>query len=219
MGRWSTYRPSQHEDGLVIVDDLHVDGILTGDAQGTFGVVRTIESETTQANETGIMYDVIIVHQEDWFNITGISALPNSDLGAGAHHNESWSYDAKQADWDNRTIRTVWSQTGPDPSSGDMIHSNSPIQNSPEAPAVEEAIGDVTISRETGFAPIDAMPGDIFVLDHQEGMTLTVTTGEPVTVPMDGHLVDTVSWSIFNGCKWHCKWQINHRWTFVWIKC
>lgn len=185
----------EHEDGLVIVDDLHVDGILTGDAQGTFGVVRTIESETTQANETGVMYDVIIVHQEDWFNITGISALPNSDLGAGAHHNESWSYDAKQADWDNRTIRTVWSQTGPDPSSGDMIHSNSPIQNSPEAPAVEEAIGDVTISRETGFAPIDAMPGDIFVLDHQEGMTLTVTTGEPVTVPMDGHLVDTVSWN------------------------
>ena len=109
----------EQEDGMVTVDDLHVDGIITGDAQGTFGVVRTIEDTTTQANETGTMFDVIIVHQEDWFNITGIAALPNSDLGAGAHHNESWSYDAKQADWENRTIRTVWSQTGPDPSSGD----------------------------------------------------------------------------------------------------
>ena len=25
-------------------------------------------------------FDVIIVHQEDWFNITGIAALQNSDL-------------------------------------------------------------------------------------------------------------------------------------------
>ena len=187
----------EQEDGLVTVDDLHVDGIITGDAQGTFGVVRTIEDFTSQANETGVMYDVIIVHQEDWFNITGISALPNSDLGAGAHHNESWSYDAKQAEWDNRTIRTVWSQTGPDPSSGDIIHSNSPIQNSPEAPSVEEGIGDVTVSRESGFAPIDAMTGDVFTLDQQSGMSLTVTAGQAETVAMDGHLVDTVAWTGF----------------------
>ena len=185
----------EQEDGMVTVDDLHVSGIITGDAQGTFGVVRTIEDTTTQANETGTMFDVIIVHQEDWFNITGIAALPNSDLGAGAHHNESWSYDAKQADWDNRTIRTVWSQTGPDPSSGDTIHSNSPIQNSPEAPTVEEGIGDISISRETGFAPIDAMTGDVFVLDQQEGMVLTVTAGVAEVVEMDGHMVDTVSWT------------------------
>lgn len=185
----------EQEDGMVIVDDLHVDGVITGDAQGTFGVVRTIEDTTTQANETGTMFDVIIVHQEDWFNITGIAALPNSDLGAGAHYNESWSYDAKQAHWDNRTIRTVWSQTGPDPSSGDEIHSNSPIQNSPEAPTVEESIGDISISRETGFAPIDAMTGDVFVLDQQDGMVLTVTAGLPEVVEMDGHMVDTVSWT------------------------
>ena len=185
----------QQEDGIVTVDDLHVDGIITGDAQGTFGVVRTIEGAVSQANETGVMYDVIIVHQEDWFNITGISALPNSDLGAGAHHNESWSYDAKQSEWENRTIRTVWSQTGPDPSSGDVIHSNSPIQTSPEAPSVEEGIGDVTVSRESGFAPIDAMTGDVFTLDQQSGMSLTVTAGQPETVAMDGHLVDTVAWT------------------------
>jgi hypothetical protein len=182
-------------NGLVTVDDIHVDGIITGDAQGTFGVVRTIEDTTTQANETGTMFDVIIVHQEDWFNITGIAALPNSDLGAGAHHNESWSYDAKQADWENRTIRTVWSQTGPDPSSGDIIHSNSPIQTSPEPPTVEEGIGDISISRETGFAPIDAITGDVFVLDQQDGMVLTVTAGQEESVEMDGHIVDTVAWT------------------------
>lgn len=185
----------EQEDGMVTVDDLHVDGVLTGDAQGTFGVVRTIEDTTTQANETGTMFDVIIVHQEDWFNITGIAALPNSDLGAGAHHNESWSYDAKQANWDNRTIRTVWSQTGPDPSSGDEIHSNSPVQNPPEAPTVEEGVGNISVSRETGFAPIDAMTGDVFTLDQQDGMVLTVTAGQTETVSMDGHMVDTVAWT------------------------
>ncbi|MBJ64064.1 MAG: hypothetical protein CMB55_04635 [Euryarchaeota archaeon] len=185
----------EQEDGLVTVDDLHVDGVITGDAQGTFGVVRTIEGETNQPNENGTQFEVIIVHQEDWFNITGIAALPNSNLGAGAHYNESWSYDAKQADWDNRTIRTVWSQTGPDPSSGDMIHPNSPIQNSPEAPTVEEGVGDISVSRETGFAPNEAVTGDVFTLDQQSGMILTVTAGEPETIAMDGHLVDTVAWT------------------------
>ncbi len=182
-------------DGFVTVDDLHVDGIITGDAQGNFGVVRTIEDYTTQVNDSGVSYDVLIVHQEDWFNLTGITALPNSNLGAGAHHNESWSYDAKQSDWENRTIRTVWSQTGPDPSSGDEIHSNSPIQNAPEAPTVEEGIGAATVSRESGFAPIDALTGDVFTLDHQDGMTLTVTAGQTQTVSMDGHMVDTVAWN------------------------
>ena len=185
----------EQEDGYVTVDDLHVDGILTGDAQGTFGVVRTIEDTTTQTNETGTSFDVIIVHQEDWFNITGIAALPNSDLGAGAHHNESWSYDARQAHWENRTIRTVWSQTGPDPSSGDIIHSNSPIQDTPEAPTVEEGIGNISVNRETGFAPINAITGDVFVLDQQDGMVLTVTTGDAEIVAMDGHMVDTVAWT------------------------
>jgi len=185
----------EQENGFVTVDDLHISGRITGDAQGTFGVVRGIEDYTTQANETGVMYDVIIVHQEDWFNLTGISGLPNSGLGAGAHHNESWSYDAKQSDWDNRTIRTVWSQTGPDPSSGDIVHSNSPIQNSPEPPEVEEAIGDVDVGRESGFTPIDVIPGDIFSLSEQDGMTLTVTAGNLETIQLDGHLVDTVMWT------------------------
>ncbi len=185
----------EQEDGIVIVDDLHVDGIITGDAQGNFGVVRTIEDSMVQENETGAEFDVIIIHQEEWFNITGIAALPNSDLGSGAHYNESWSYDAIQADWENRTIRTVWSQTGPDPSSGDEFHPNSPIQNEPEAPTVEEGIGDVSINRESGFAPIDTASGDVFTLNQQDGMTLTVTAGDEQTIAMDGHMVDTVAWT------------------------
>ena len=54
------------EDGLTTIDNLHVDGIITGDAQGTFGVVRNIESSGTQANATGTIFDVVVIHQEDW---------------------------------------------------------------------------------------------------------------------------------------------------------
>ncbi|MDP6869973.1 MAG: hypothetical protein QGI21_04295 [Candidatus Poseidoniaceae archaeon] len=182
-------------DGLVTIDDVHVDGTITGDAQGTFGVMRTIEQSGTQTSWNGTTYDVVIIHQENWFNLTGISALPNSELGVGAHHNESWLYEAPQSSWDNRTIRTVWEQTGPEPSSGDEVHNNSPIEIAPTVPESEAAIGDVTIGREMGYAPIDAKAGDVFLLNHQDGMTLTVTTSDTQVVAMDGHMVDTVSWN------------------------
>ena len=184
----------EHEDGFVTVDDIHIDGIIVGDAQGNFGIVRTIEGEKSQANDTGSMFDVIIVHQEEWFNLTGITALPNSNLGAGSHHNESWSYDAKQSDWDNRTIRTVWTQTGPDPSSGDVLHANSPIQVNATAPEVENQLGDIEINRETGLMPIDAIAGDVFTLLGQDGMHMTVSCIESEQIAMDGHIVDTVAW-------------------------
>ncbi len=184
------------EDGLVTEDALHVDGTITGDAQGSFGVVREIENPSyTQENENGTPYEVIIIHQEDWFNLTGGFGLPNSQFPGGTQHNESWSYDAIQSGWENRTIRRVWSQTGADPSSGDELVPNSPIEIDAEPPEVNEVIGDVTINRESGFAPINSAPGDVFTLDAQDGMKLTVTTGELQTIPMDGHLVDTVAWT------------------------
>ena len=182
-------------DGIVTVDDIHIDGVIFGDVQGDFGFVRGIEGETSQANATGTMYDVIIIHQEEWFNLTGITALPNSNLGAGTHHNESWHYDSIYSDWENRTIRTVWIQEGPDPSSGDEIHENSPIEVVPTPPEVENQIGAVEINRETGFMPTDATAGDTFLLSGQDGMHLEVTCQQFESIPMDGHIVDTVSWT------------------------
>ena len=182
-------------DGIVIEDTIHIDGIIVGDVQGTFGFVRGIEGQASQANATGVMYDVIIVHQEEWFNLTGITALPNSNLGAGQHHNESWSYDSVYSDYENRTIRTVWIQEGPDPSSGDEIHENSPIEVTPTPPEVEDDIGAVEVNRETGFMPTDATVGDTFLLDGQDGMHMEVTCLQFESVPMDGHIVDTVYWT------------------------
>ncbi|MDP6863995.1 MAG: hypothetical protein QGG96_01110 [Candidatus Poseidoniaceae archaeon] len=183
------------EDGLTTIDDFHLDGTISGDASGTFGVVRNIETDGQQASWNGTTYDVIVIHQEDWFNLTGIAGLPNSEIGAGAHHNESWDYLVPQEHWDNRSIRTVWQQTGNDPSSGDEVHNNSPIEKPLEQPDVEEMLGDVNVGREMGFAPLDAKEGDVFTLDHQSEMALTVTCGLPEVKPIDGHMVDTLVWT------------------------
>ena len=61
------------ENGTTLIDDLHVDGTLSGDVQGTFGVVRTIEDTGMQANATGELFLVNVIFQESWFNITGIN--------------------------------------------------------------------------------------------------------------------------------------------------
>ena len=44
---WRTARP---------VDYLYVDGTLTGDVQGTFGIVRGIETSGDQANASGDVF-------------------------------------------------------------------------------------------------------------------------------------------------------------------
>ena len=37
-------------NGTTQIDDLHVDGIITGDVEGTFGILRTIESQGNESN-------------------------------------------------------------------------------------------------------------------------------------------------------------------------
>ena len=96
------------ENGTTMIDDLHVDGTLTGDVQGTFGVVRGIETTGMQANITGEEFLVNVIFQESWFNITGVNGGNFFDgAGVGATHNQTWDYQAVQSDWENRTVRLV----------------------------------------------------------------------------------------------------------------
>ena len=59
------------EDGITLVDDVHVDGTLSGDVQGTFGAVQTIEQTGKQLNHTLVEHDVNVIHSETWFNVPG----------------------------------------------------------------------------------------------------------------------------------------------------
>ena len=185
------------EDGVYIGDSILVDGTLSGDVQGTFGVVRDIEETTTQANYTGVTFPVNIVHQEEWFNITGINGGNFFDgAGAGAYHNESWSYDVIYSDWTNRTVRIIWSETGPDASSGDERPERSPIQVNATAPEPENTFQSWVSIRESGLAPIPAMTGDEVYLKTEDQEFDTIRFGNITNEVKDGHNFQVIEWEM-----------------------
>lgn len=184
------------ENGTTLIDDLHVDGTLSGDVQGTFGVVRTIEDTGMQANATGDQFLVNVIFQESWFNITGMNGGNFFDgAGIGATHNETWDYQAVQSDWDNRTVRLVWRETGADASEGEEFPERSPVQQNATAPVAEASLGNLTVGRETGLMPIPLMKDDRLRLAGQEGLTLTVVAGDTRIDVRDGHNLTVIDWS------------------------
>ena len=184
------------EDGITLVDDVHVDGTLSGDVQGTFGVVQTIEQTGKQRNHTLVEHDVNVIHSETWFNVTGIGGSNFfGGSGAGSYHNDSYIYQATNADWDNRTVRLVWTETGPDPSSGDERPERSPIEQDPAPPEVEEALGNISVGREAGFAPVPMETGDVVRLLAQDGIVLTVTAGQEAIEPRDAKNLSVIQWT------------------------
>ncbi len=184
------------ENGTTVIDDLHVDGVLTGDVQGTFGVVRGIETTGMQTNATGEAFLVNVIFQESWFNITGVNGGNFFDgAGVGATHNETWDYQVVNADWENRTVRLVWRETGPDASEGESFPEHSPVQRNATPPASEEGLGDLTVGRETGLMPIPMRPHDRFLLDGQEGLELTVVAGAITIDARDGHNLTVIDWT------------------------
>ena len=184
------------QDGITVIDDIHVDGTLSGDVQGTFGVVQTIEQTGKQLNHTLVEHDVNVIHSETWFNVTGIGGSNFfGGSGAGSYYNDSYIYQATNADWDNRTVRLVWTETGPDPSSGDERPERSPIERNPTPPEVEEALGNISVGREAGFAPVPMETGDVVRLLAQDGIVLTVTAGQEAIEPRDAKNLSVIEWT------------------------
>lgn len=185
------------EDGVYIGDSILVDGTLSGDVQGTFGLVRDIEETTTQANYTGVEFPVNIVHQEQWFNITGVNGGNFFDgAGMGAYHNESWSYDVIYSEWDNRTVRLIWTETGPDASEGDERPERSPIQVNVTAPEPEETFQSWVSIRESGLVPIPAISGDEVYLMTEEQEFDTIRFGSITNELKDGHNFQVIEWTM-----------------------
>ncbi len=184
------------ENGTTLIDDLHVDGTITGDVQGDFGVVRGIETTGMQRNATGDEFLVNVIFQESWFNITGISGGNFFDgAGVGATHNQTWDYQAVQSDWDNRTVRLVWRQTGPDASEGEEYPERSPQQRNASVPDTQEGLGNLTVGRENGLMPIPLIKDDRIRLAQQEGIVLNVVAGDTRVDTRDGHNLTVIEWS------------------------
>ena len=96
----------------------------------------------------------------------------------------------------------MWEESGADSSSGEEFPERSPIEKEPEPPEVDEALGNLTVSRETGLMPIPMHPGDKIRLDGQEGLTLVVTAEAVANDPRDGHNFHVVSWSgVYEGSE------------------
>ena len=183
-------------DGITYIDDLHVDGTLSGDVQGTFGVVQTIEQTGTQMNHTMVLHDVNVIHNEAWFNVTGVGGSNFfGGSGAGAYYNDSYIYQATNSDWKNRTVRLVWTETGPDPSSGDERPERSPIETDATPPEAENALGNISVGREAGFAPIPIHSGDVVRLLEQDGIVLTITAGNEAIEPRDAKNLSVIQWT------------------------
>lgn len=183
-------------DGLTTADKLHVDGTIEGDASGDFGMLRTISDTGQWANYNGTEFDINVIHQQFWLNITSLGGWSNGGQGAGSQHNETWSYDVPQIDWENGTIFRRWDSSGfMENSEGEEYPNGSPIQKQPEAPLAEEGLGDANISRETGLIPIPLLPNDEVILDGNSDLILYVTANNVGSIIKDGHSLPTTQWS------------------------
>ena len=187
-------------DGQTVTDDIHIDGTLSGDVQGTFGIVKGIEVSGMESNSSGDEFEVNVIHEESWFNITGINGGNFFDgAGAGAYNNNTWDYQSVNNHWDNRTVRIVWEETGPDASSGDERPQRSPIQNNLTQPEMEQALGNITVGRETGLVPIPMMIGDNVRLNGQDGIVLEIVANSVGNDPRDNHNFHVIEWTGFYG--------------------
>ena len=125
---------------------------------------------------------------------------PFDGAGIGATHNQTWDYCQHKIRLENRTVRLVWEETGADSSSGEEYPERSLIEQTAEPPEYEEALGNLTISRETGLMPIPMQPCDVIRLDGQDGLTLVVTAETLANDPRDGYNFHVVTWSgIYEG--------------------
>ena len=181
-------------DGITVEDYMHVYGTISGDTEGTWGLLREIEDVGPSANSTGDIFTVNVIHSQVWYNLTGAAGFFADDIGVGQYHNQTWDYQAKPIDWENRTIRYAWRTTGATPSEGEEYPERSPIQLEPQAPISESELGNITIGRETGFAPEFLLPGDIVRLDHGDIFSLDIEATGLGEINRDGHIMPVTYW-------------------------
>ncbi|CAI8241677.1 MAG: Uncharacterised protein [Methanobacteriota archaeon] len=185
-------------DGNTVEDYMHVYGTISGDTQGTWGLLREIEDVGPSGNDSGDIFTVNVIHNQVWYNITGAAGFFADEIGVGAYHNQTWDYQTTPIDWENRTIRYAWRTTGATADEGEEYPENSPIQNEPKAPTAESELGNITIGRESGFAPEFLLPGDIVRLDHGDIFGLDIEATGFGQITRDGHVMPVTYWSSIN---------------------
>lgn len=180
----------ESQGGEVIADTIRVDGTYDGDAEGSFGLIRTIVESGTQRNATGSMFEVDKIQNEFWFNVSATPIGPVNEEWE-AEHNLTYEYTVPQTDWWNRTIRYQYIEDNG--STDNYYPESSPIIVQPEQPEADR-IFENHISRETGAAPEILVPGDSFSLVGNEALILSIDVMSIVDGIMDGHNVSLAEW-------------------------
>ena len=175
--------------GEVVQDRIIVDGQYSGDASGSFGYVRQIDKSLIQENATGEEFEVDMIENEVWFNISG---TPIGPIGQEieAEHNLTYEYTVPQTDWANRTIRYLYVEDNG--TTSNEYPENSPIILEPQRPQYD---GDMNITgfRETGIVPNKYVIGDNFPTSRDgNGQTIEIIG---IRMGMaDGHEVELAEW-------------------------
>ena len=175
--------------GEVIQDRIIVDGQYSGDASGSFGYVRQIDKSLIQANAIGDEFEVDVIENEVWFNISG---TPIGPIGQEieAEHNLTYEYTVPQTDWANRTIRYLYVEDNG--TTSNEYPENSPIILEPQRPQYD---GDMNITgfRETGIVPDKYVIGDNFPTSSDGNGQMIEIIGIRMGMA-DGHEVELAEW-------------------------
>lgn len=178
-------------DGELLDDHFHVDGTFSGSLQGSYGILNVIEAQQMYGNATDVEYPINLHHNQSWVNLS----IGGFGLDAGTSYNETRDWTVRWVDWDNRTLRRVWTETGASASSGDEWFDNSPIPADPTPPPTESALGDINITREAGLIPDELVPGDRVWLADEPAVDLLVTALASSTLTRDGHDLPVTTWT------------------------
>lgn len=180
-------------NGMKTDQYLHLDGTFSGDVDGSFGAITSIEASGNWENRNGTSYPVNIILEENWLNLSGSGGFGFD--GAGQSHNKTWNYEVPYKEWENKTIYRKWESTGFDNDRGDEYPENSPHENDPQPPETEDGLGEVNLSRETGLSPVSLQPGDLVSLVGSDMVMLDIVAIETKTSIKDGRAFQVTDWS------------------------
>ena len=182
----------ESQDGMTTVNTILMDGDISGDVTGEIGLVVEIVETGQQQNHTGQSFDVNVIKNENWLNISQITGI-GSNFDLEAEHNLTFEYQVPEEHWLNRTVRYKYVEDSGE--INDEYPERSPIVIDPSEPSNESILGSVNISRELGFAPSSMQIGDSLMLDHGDTLKLEIIATDSGSITRDGHEMDVIHWN------------------------
>ena len=182
----------ESQDGMTTVNTILMDGDISGDVTGEIGLVVEIVEAGQQQNHTGQSFDVNVIKNENWLNISQITGI-GSNFDLEAEHNLTFEYQVPEEHWLNRTVRYKYVEDSGE--INDEYPERSPIVIDPSEPSNESILGSVNISRELGFAPSSMQIGDSLMLDHGDTLKLEIIATDSGSITRDGHEMDVIHWN------------------------